>query len=42
MGSNKFEFGDYIEFEIEKRFGIIPLNRLHRSNLPEEDLFLEQ
>lgn len=32
MGSNKFEFGDYIEFEIKKRFGIITLNRLHRSN----------
>ena len=32
MGSNKFEFGDYIEFEIKKRFGIITLNRVHRSN----------
>lgn len=26
------DFGEYIDFEIKKRFGIITLNRVHRSN----------
>ena len=32
MPSSKFNFGQYIEFEIQKRFGIISLNRIHRAN----------
>ncbi|MFW9971005.1 MAG: enoyl-CoA hydratase/isomerase family protein [Candidatus Odinarchaeota archaeon] len=32
MSSNNFQFGEYIDFSIKKRFGIITLNRLHRSN----------
>ena len=32
MSSNNLQFGEYIEFTIKKRFGIIVLNRLHRSN----------
>ncbi|UCD00738.1 MAG: enoyl-CoA hydratase/isomerase family protein [Promethearchaeota archaeon] len=32
MSSNNLQFGEYIEFTIKKRFGIIMLNRLHRSN----------
>ncbi|MFX1571645.1 MAG: enoyl-CoA hydratase/isomerase family protein [Promethearchaeota archaeon] len=32
MSSNHLEFGEYIEFYIKKRFGIINLNRVHRSN----------
>ncbi len=32
MSSNNLHFGEYIEFTIKKRFGIITLNRLHRSN----------
>ncbi|TFG06239.1 MAG: enoyl-CoA hydratase/isomerase family protein [Promethearchaeota archaeon] len=32
MASNDLDFGEYIEFSIKKRFGIITLNRIHRSN----------
>jgi len=32
MSSSKLQFGEYIDFTIKKRFGIIILNRLHRSN----------
>lgn len=32
MSSNNLQFGEYIDFTIKKRFGIITLNRLHRSN----------
>ncbi len=32
MSSNNVQFGEYIDFEIKKRFGIITLNRVHRSN----------
>lgn len=32
MSSNNLPFGDFIDFTIKKRFGIITLNRLHRSN----------
>ena len=32
MSSNELNFGDYIEFSVEKRFGVITLNRIHRSN----------
>ncbi len=32
MSSSKFNFGEHIEFEVQKRFGIITLNRVHRSN----------
>lgn len=30
--SSDLDFGQYIEFSIQKRFGIITLNRVHRSN----------
>ena len=32
MSSNNMQFGEYIDFTVKKRFGIITLNRLHRSN----------
>ncbi|MFX0025703.1 MAG: enoyl-CoA hydratase/isomerase family protein [Candidatus Hermodarchaeota archaeon] len=32
MFSNELNLGDYIEFSIKRRFGIITLNRVHRSN----------
>ena len=32
MASNNLNFGEYIEFEVNKRFGVITLNRVHRSN----------
>jgi enoyl-CoA hydratase/carnithine racemase len=32
MSSNNMPFGEYIDFSIKKRFGIITLNRIHRSN----------
>jgi len=32
MSSNNLLFGEYIDFTIKKRFGIITLNRIHRSN----------
>ncbi len=32
MSSNSIQFGEYIDFTVKKRFGIITLNRLHRSN----------
>jgi len=32
MSSNKLNLGEYIEFSIKRRFGIIILNRIHRSN----------
>jgi len=32
MSSNNLHFGDYIDFTIKKRFGLITLNRIHRSN----------
>jgi len=32
MPLDNYDFGDYLEFKIKKRFGIITLNRVHRSN----------
>jgi enoyl-CoA hydratase/carnithine racemase len=32
MSSEKLDFGDFIEFSIKKKFGIIKLNRIHRGN----------
>ncbi|MFX1329791.1 MAG: enoyl-CoA hydratase/isomerase family protein [Promethearchaeota archaeon] len=32
MSSSNLQFGEYIDFTVKKRFGIITLNRLHRSN----------
>lgn len=32
MAFDDFNFGKYIEFAIKKRFGVITLNRVHRSN----------
>ncbi|NVM19313.1 MAG: enoyl-CoA hydratase/isomerase family protein [Candidatus Lokiarchaeota archaeon] len=32
MTSNNLQFGEYIDFTVKKRFGIITLNKLHRSN----------
>ncbi len=32
MTINNIKFGEYIEFTVKKRFGIITFNRLHRSN----------
>ncbi len=32
MALNSLNFGEYIEFAIKKRFGVITLNRVHRSN----------
>ncbi|MFX0022105.1 MAG: enoyl-CoA hydratase/isomerase family protein [Candidatus Hermodarchaeota archaeon] len=32
MSSNNMQFGEYIDFTLKKKFGIITLNRLHRSN----------
>jgi enoyl-CoA hydratase/carnithine racemase len=32
MRSNIWDFGDFIEFSVRKRFGIIKLNRAHRAN----------
>ncbi|MFX0008973.1 MAG: enoyl-CoA hydratase/isomerase family protein [Candidatus Hermodarchaeota archaeon] len=32
MSQNMINLGEFIEFSIEKRFGIIKLNRIHRSN----------
>ncbi|MFX1338981.1 MAG: enoyl-CoA hydratase/isomerase family protein [Promethearchaeota archaeon] len=32
MTSNRFDFGEFIEFSVSKRFGIIKLNRIHRAN----------
>jgi len=32
MFSTDLDFGEYIEFSVKKRFGIITLNRVHRSN----------
>jgi len=32
MSSKNLHFGEYIEFTIKKRFGIITLDRVHRSN----------
>ena len=32
MSVDKYDFGEYIEFKIKKRFGIITLDREHRSN----------
>ena len=32
MTSNKVDFGEFIEFSVSKRFGIIKLNRVHRAN----------
>ncbi|MFX1410016.1 MAG: enoyl-CoA hydratase/isomerase family protein [Promethearchaeota archaeon] len=32
MSQNDLDFGEYIDFTVKKRFGIITLNRLHRSN----------
>lgn len=32
MSSNNFQFGEYIDFTVKKRFGIITLNRVHRAN----------
>jgi len=32
MSSNNLDFGEHIEFLVKRRFGIIILNRIHRSN----------
>jgi enoyl-CoA hydratase len=32
MSENHFDFGDYIDFYVNRHFGIITLNRIHRSN----------
>jgi enoyl-CoA hydratase/carnithine racemase len=32
MSSESMEFGDFIEFSIKKKFGIVRLNRVHRAN----------
>ncbi|MFW9827182.1 MAG: enoyl-CoA hydratase/isomerase family protein [Candidatus Thorarchaeota archaeon] len=32
MSSERIEFGDFIEFSIKKKFGIITLNRTHKGN----------
>ncbi|MHA1726965.1 MAG: enoyl-CoA hydratase/isomerase family protein [Promethearchaeota archaeon] len=32
MKSKNLDFGEYIEFKVKKRFGMIFLNRLHRAN----------
>ena len=32
MTTNNVDFGEFIEFSISKRFGIIKLNRVHRAN----------
>lgn len=32
MSSEELDFGEYIEFSVKKRFGIITLNRVHRAN----------
>jgi len=32
MSLEKFNFGEFIEFSIKKKFGIIKLNRVHRGN----------
>ncbi len=32
MSSKSIEFGEFIEFSIKKKFGIIKLNRIHRGN----------
>ena len=32
MPSNNLDFGEFIEFLVKKRFGVITLNRVHRSN----------
>ncbi|MFX1569650.1 MAG: enoyl-CoA hydratase/isomerase family protein [Promethearchaeota archaeon] len=32
MSSNNMQFGEYIDFTVKKKFGIITLNRVHRSN----------
>ena len=32
MSSNNLQFGEFIDFIVKKRFGIIVLNRIHRSN----------
>jgi len=32
MSSDSLDFGEFIDFSIKRRFGIITLNRVHRSN----------
>ncbi len=32
MPSNNLDFGEFIEFSVKKRFGVITLNRVHRAN----------
>ncbi len=32
MSLKDLDFGEYVEFNVKKRFGIITLNRVHRSN----------
>ena len=32
MTINNVDFGEFIEFSINKRFGLIKLNRVHRAN----------
>ncbi len=32
MSSENLDFGEFIEFSIKKKFGIINLNRIHRGN----------
>jgi len=35
MNSDNVEFGEFIEFSVIKRFGVIKLNRVHRANARE-------
>jgi enoyl-CoA hydratase/carnithine racemase len=37
MSVNNLDFGKHIEFTVKKRFGIITLNRIHRSNAFTQD-----
>ena len=32
MPSNNLDFGEFIDFSVKKRFGVITLNRVHRAN----------
>ena len=38
MTSNNLEFGEFIDFSVKKRFGIITLNRVSRANALTTDM----
>ena len=38
MTSNNLDFGEFIEFSVKKRFGVITLNRVHRANALTTDM----